>query len=802
MNANPNINEPVRIVPDPGALGPLVRPTPDMDALLIANGYEPVPVRGKATHVPEWTTAEITPSRVAEWRAAFRDHIGTGLRTGKMLAIDIDILSAADAEKAEIVAIEVFGRTPLRRVGSKGCALLYRKEGEISGKQTIKLGDVGKIECFGSGGQVVAFGIHPDTGKPYRWSGETPLTVPLSELRSVTDSQIKEFGRRTTEAFGAQEPREEPTRPPPQRGRPITVQMLRDMLGFINPTMKDDFETWVGIVKLIWFGECPLVEGEQAPDWPALADEWCSGDLWRKRTGDAGFVVSTYPSGGRSELKKLLGRPRTGGRQTGLGTIVKLARQGGYSGPVAAGQTAESGYFSIGSDLQIAQRLLSEFETHAGEIVHSEGGFYEYTGSHWTGIDETVLRRWLNKYDGWYYGEKGVVRMNENKMSSILQSAATEREQREFFFQATVGINVKNGLSKFGNDGTPELMPHDRDHRRRHVLPHEWNPEIKLGLEAPLLMKLLDGCFEGDDDKQGKIDLVGEMMGAAALGNVTRLKEPKAFVLHGRTAGNGKSQLLDCVRGLLPNGAVKAISPADFGDDPKIIHLAGALLNATDELGSAQAITTDRFKAIITGDPVFAREVYQRATHFKPQALHVFATNGLPSFKGGFDRGVQRRLIVLPFNRTIPEAERVPHLGELIVRTEGAALLAFAVEGASRLLRQGRFTEVASCSTALRDWIVGTDPVSAWMEECVEYLANATTPNRTAYANFRDWAVDQGFDKFHLPAVNIFSQRVYAEDCRIVKGPRNNAVGRTFLGLRLVDHRNRADGSYVDEVPF
>ena len=416
------------------------------------------------------------------------------------------------------------------------------------------------------------------------------------------------------------------------------------------------------------------------------------------------------------------------------------------------------------------------------------------TGTHWAAIDDTVMKRRLNKYDGWRYGEQGVVRMNDEKMLSILRSVANERMQREFFSRPPVGINAKNGFITFGTDGTPKLLPHDREQRQRHVLPHEWDPQVEL-TEAPLLKQLLDGCFEDDDDKQGKIDLVGEMMGAAALGGVTRLKEPKAFVLHGRSAGNGKSQVLDCIRGLLPKDAVQAISPADFGDDRKVIHLAGALLNATDELGSAQAIASDRFKAIVTGDPVTGREVYQPAVIFKPQALHVFATNTLPSFRGGFDRGVQRRLIVLPFNRTIPEAERVAHLGELIVEREGAALLAFAVDGASRLIRQGRFTELASCRTALRDWIVGADPVIAWMDECIEYDANAQTPIKTAYANFKDWAVDQGFDKFHLPAVNIFSQRVYAEDRRISKGPRNNASGRSFLGLRLVARQNPVDRS-------
>jgi phage/plasmid-associated DNA primase len=130
-------------------------------------------------------------------------------------------------------------------------------------------------------------------------------------------------------------------------------------------------------------------------------------------------------------------------------------------------------------------------------------------------------------------------------------------------------------------------------------------------------------------------------------------------VLDGRSAENGKSQILDCMRGLLPPDAVRAIPPADFGDDPKVIHLVGAQLNAVDELGSAKAISSETFKNLVTGEPIVGRDLYKPSVEFRSRALHVFATNHLPSFGGGFDRGVQRRLLVLPFNRTIPKDEKI-----------------------------------------------------------------------------------------------------------------------------------------------
>jgi len=179
--------------------------------------------------------------------------------------------------------------------------------------------------------------------------------------------------------------------------------------------------------------------------------------------------------------------------------------------------------------------------------------------------------------------------------------------------------------------------------------------------------------------------------------------KPKAIVLKGATAENGKSQVLDLIRGLLPAGAVASIPLGKMGDVKYASALAGKLLNASDELTSVAAVASDTFKQVVTGEPITARDVYQSAVTFRPMAQHIFAANDLPSFRGGMDRGVQRRLLVLTFNRTIPEAERVEHLGGRVATEETDLLLGFAVKGAQRLLKQRFFTEPPSSKDAPKE---------------------------------------------------------------------------------------------------
>ncbi len=47
-----------------------------------------------------------------------------------------------------------------------------------------------------------------------------------------------------------------------------------------------------GIRQAILHGQNPPVIGDI--DWEQLLDDWCSGSLWRERTGDRDFAVATY----------------------------------------------------------------------------------------------------------------------------------------------------------------------------------------------------------------------------------------------------------------------------------------------------------------------------------------------------------------------------------------------------------------------------------------------------------------------------------------------------------------------------
>ncbi len=463
----------------------------------------------------------------------------------------------------------------------------------------------------------------------------------------------------------------------------------------------------------------------------------------------------------------------------------------------------------LGSDVEIANCVAQFLRQQHGEVIFAEGRFWYYAGSHWRQFDDHELRLAAHRYDGATVPRSTTpVRLGSARVDSALNEMKAVLARPKFFAEAPPGINCASGFIAFAPDGTPTVQPHSPEHRCRHVLKGRFlmeantlDPEKIFELcqdFGDLLAQLLEGVFRGDPDAEEKRRLLAEIAGAAALGYGTKLREPKAVNLEGKTAENGKSQVLDLFRGLLPPDATASITAAKMGDERFVVGLVGKHLNASDELSVADAIAADVFKGVVTGEPVTGRDVYRSAITFRSVALNVFATNTLPSFKGGMDRGVQRRLLVIPFNRTIPKDERVENIGLHIAENEANMLLTWAVAGASQLIRRRGFSIPRSSETALRDWLLSADPVLAWIQACVEEIdakppeaKGAMIKSKDAHADFVRWAKCEGFREITLPAVNGFVHRLRANRPSI--NVKHTNSGNFLTGIRIVSAESTAD---------
>lgn len=144
-----------------------------------------------------------TKAIIRRWAAACGGHnvacmMGAG--SGNAVAIDIDITDRELSRKAQEVAIEIFGDTPLRRTGrAPKIALIYRAAGKIYNASPVANEDGHAIEILATGKALTFFGFHHTIGRPFKWLPSSPLSVRPEDLPEISQNQISEFFVRVNE---------------------------------------------------------------------------------------------------------------------------------------------------------------------------------------------------------------------------------------------------------------------------------------------------------------------------------------------------------------------------------------------------------------------------------------------------------------------------------------------------------------------------------------------------------------------------------------------------------------------------
>jgi RecA-family ATPase len=179
-----------------------------------ANGYRPLEIwnpdqtltdagdalrsPGKQPRGPQWQKRAMQNPPEAVRLTPDTRSLGTGLLCERIIGVDVDVPVQALADLIVNLAETTFTPTPLARIGlAPKILLVYRTETAFTKIQTRELflpdGSKCKVELLARGQQFVADGIHPDTGKPYWWTGETPETVRLDELPAIDEAAARAF---------------------------------------------------------------------------------------------------------------------------------------------------------------------------------------------------------------------------------------------------------------------------------------------------------------------------------------------------------------------------------------------------------------------------------------------------------------------------------------------------------------------------------------------------------------------------------------------------------------------------------
>ncbi len=220
------------------------------------------------------------------------------------------------------------------------------------------------------------------------------------------------------------------------------------------------------------------------------------------------------------------------------------------------------------------------------------------------------------------------------------------------------------------------------------------------------------------------------------------------FFAYGPPA-SGKSTLLEGVKSALGSYATTAdfesfLQKRDSGPRPDIARLAGARFVASVEVDDGKRLASGLVKTLVGGDTIVARFLYGKEFEFRPRFTLWLAANDEPRVRDD-DEALWRRIRQVPFDQSIPAAERDPDVKAAICDPTrgGPAVLAWAVRGFHEYLEEGlQAPQIVKSATA--DYRQRMDPLADWIADCLVIAPGERATARQLYESYIKWCAQVG----------------------------------------------------------
>ena len=245
------------------------------------------------------------------------------------------------------------------------------------------------------------------------------------------------------------------------------------------------------------------------------------------------------------------------------------------------------------------------------------------------------------------------------------------------FNQQPFSLNLKNGTL---NLQSAELTKHSAKDLIDKIAPVTYSK----GAKCPLWLNFLKQIFQNNKDL---IEFIQRAVGYSITGDTS---EQVMFLLVG-DGKNGKSVFINTIAKLLGNYAKNMSSQSIMIKRDTASHdlarLEDARLVISSESNEGERIDESLVKSLTGQDTIVARYMFGSEFEFTPKFKLWMATNHRPIIRGT-DKGIWRRLVIVPFKYTVPDSQVDKHL-EQKLEQELPGILNWALAGTQAWLQEG-----------------------------------------------------------------------------------------------------------------
>lgn len=267
--------------------------------------------------------------------------------------------------------------------------------------------------------------------------------------------------------------------------------------------------------------------------------------------------------------------------------------------------------------------------------------------------------------------------------------------------------------------------------------------------------------------------------GAGATGRPT-----ETLSIHFGSGGNGKSKCWGAIQHVLGEYAFvphKSLLIANRHEQHETVKadLFGKRLGIVSESKAADTLDDEQVKSLTGGDRMRARRMREDTWYFAPTHTLVIFTNHKPQIRGA-DEAVWRRVRLIPWNVTIPEAERDLELAEKLA-AEASGILLWIIEGARRFLA-GNFETPDVIRVATADYRAGEDLTGRFCAEVLNFEPRGVTFSIDITSELDAWCREQGVPPLTM---NDLSPVLRAHGCTSKRRESNGRRGMAWTGVAI-----------------
>ena len=245
-----------------------------------------------------------------------------------------------------------------------------------------------------------------------------------------------------------------------------------------------------------------------------------------------------------------------------------------------------------------------------------------------------------------------------------------------------------------------------------------------------------------NDDK----DLIKWIQKALGYSLTGKTSEQVMFILNGN-GRNGKSVFLDVVSHIFGDYRTN-IQPDSLmvknsqGANSDIARLKGARFVTTVESNDGMRFNEGLVKQLTGGDTVTARFLHANEFEFTPKFKVWMATNHRPIIRGT-DKGIWRRIRLIPFEREFTEEEVDLDLtSKLLAESDG--ILQWMLKGLE-MWQKERLGMCEKILMANKEYRQEMDVVSTFIEECVNNSLGKEVKAAELYQHYKNYCSQNGF---------------------------------------------------------